>query len=88
MCFIKDNFLVFLGVKSRDGIYKVVSVFNVGIVDKVDLLVSFVKILVSIILFLLIESELDEKIKSWLVRKYVEDKSKIYLYILWISCFF
>lgn len=57
--------MVFLGVKIREGfMYKVVSVFNVGIVVKVEFLVLFVKIFVSIILLLLIELELDEKIRN------------------------
>lgn len=54
--------------------YKVVSVFNVGMVVKVEFFILFVKILVSIILLLLIELELDEKIKNCLERKYVKYK--------------
>ena len=72
-CITKDSHLVPPGAKSRDGIHKVASAPNVGTAVKVEPPASPVKTTASTTPSSSTESELDEKTKSRLARKYVAD---------------
>ena len=67
----KDSHLAPPGAKSRDGIHKVASAPNVGTATKVEPPASPVKTSASTTPSSSTESEIDEKERSRLARKYV-----------------
>jgi len=73
-CITKDSHLAPPGAKSRDGIHKVASAPNVGTAVKVEPPASPVKTSASTTPSSSTESELDEKTKNRLARKYVAHK--------------